>query len=219
MGVGVIEPEIIEYSQKEANDIISTYDKSNSAAFPSTVPDTDPGLLHSPAGIENKVRPIIEGKSGDIHSVKAIIIHGTAGGGGNNVALATWITGNTKGSCCSAHFVIDRDGVIWQTVRLTKYANHFIPNDKANSLGISNRNTIGIELVQGFTCNGGKYPNCIKVIWDTITDKQVAAGKSLVQKLLTTYNLTTSNVYGHGEVGIHRTPDEGLQLITRAGFR
>jgi N-acetyl-anhydromuramyl-L-alanine amidase AmpD len=76
----------------------------------------------------------------------------------------------------SAHFVVDRDGTIYQLQPVTRFARHCI--------GL-NHIAIGIENVG----DGAKYP---------LTDAQVAADAALVRKLAGEHAIT--HLLGHSEV-------------------
>ncbi len=76
----------------------------------------------------------------------------------------------------SAHFLVDRDGTIYQLQPVTRFARHCI--------GL-NHIAIGIENVG----DGAKYP---------LTDAQVAADAALVRKLASEHPIT--HLLGHGEV-------------------
>lgn len=76
----------------------------------------------------------------------------------------------------SAHFIVDRDGTIYQLQPVTRFARHCI--------GL-NHIAIGIENVG----DGVKYP---------LTDAQVAADAALVRKLASEHAIT--HLLGHSEV-------------------
>jgi hypothetical protein len=76
----------------------------------------------------------------------------------------------------SAHFLVDRDGTIYQLQPVTRFARHCI--------GL-NHIAIGIENVG----DGAKYP---------LTDAQVAADAALVRKLAGEHAIT--HLLGHSEV-------------------
>ncbi len=212
----VIESEVVEYTPQQASSIIQSY-RNNTGSFstptpgPTSIQDNSPGLLKNIA--VNQVAPIIE-RNG-LGTVKAIIMHGTAGGGGNASVQATFIE---KRGRSGAHFTIDKDGTIWQLARVTKYTNHFIADGRVP--GISNSNTIGIELVQRYICDDGTYAKCRKGHWENISGQQVSAVKKLLEALVSEFKLDPkgANIYGHGEVGKDRTPDEGLEAIKKSGF-
>lgn len=220
-----VEPEVNNYTPQEATGIITGYTGSSTQPGVTSVPDNSPGVL-SIIGVAwgvprnlvaNHVAPIIE-RSG-LRTVKAIIMHGTAGGGDNNTVLATFIS---KRGASGAHFSIDRNGNIWQLARINKYTNHFIADGRVP--GISNSNTIGIELVQKYICTKGTYQKCQAGHWEALTSAQVSSSRILLNKLVSVFNLQRNTsgswpIYGHGEVGKDRTPDEGLEAIKKAGYR
>ncbi|HUJ63592.1 MAG TPA: peptidoglycan recognition family protein [Kofleriaceae bacterium] len=88
----------------------------------------------------------------------------------------------------SAHFLVDRDGTIYQLQPETRYARHCI--------GL-NHIAIGIENVG----DEAKYP---------LTDAQVAADAALVRELARRYPIT--HLLGHYEVMKFRTNPYFLEL-------
>jgi hypothetical protein len=74
----------------------------------------------------------------------------------------------------SAHYVIDRNGDIYQMVRDSERANHCMG---------ANENSIGIEHVGGET--------------DSLGPAQAKASASLVRWLLAQYDIPRTNVFGH----------------------
>jgi len=117
---------------------------------------------------------------------KAIVLHYTAGGSyasaHNYFAANTPNLGELPGAC--AHFIIDKDGTIYQQAPLNVRTRH--------TIGL-NYCAIGIEFVQ----EGGSGPT-----WATgqilNRRKQIGAGLRLVAWLQAKYGIATENVLGHG---------------------
>ena len=78
------------------------------------------------------------------------------------------------------HFLIDRDGKIYQTAPFNVRTNHILP-----SQGFSNNNAIGVAFVGG---NKG------------MTAEQLAAGEHLVPRLQSQFHIPTNMVVSHGQL-------------------
>lgn len=117
---------------------------------------------------------------------KAIVLHYTAGGlyssAHNTFASNTPNLGELPGVC--AHFIIDKDGTIYQQLALGVRCRH--------TIGL-NYVAVGIEFVQ----EGGSGPT-----WATDQifkrSKQINAGLHLVKWLQWKYKMPTKNILGHG---------------------
>jgi len=88
--------------------------------------------------------------------------------------LAEFQNGDPSGRQVSAHYVIDRNGDIYQMVR---------DSDRANHCRGANQNSIGIEHVG--------LPN------DTLTNLQAKSSATLIAWLLEQYDIPANAVYGH----------------------
>lgn len=88
--------------------------------------------------------------------------------------LAEFEDGDPSGRQVSAHYVIDRNGDIYQMVR---------DSDRANHCRGANQNSIGIEHVGRKT--------------DVLTDQQTRASAALIAWLIEQYHLSAGSVYGH----------------------
>ena len=88
--------------------------------------------------------------------------------------LAEFQNGDPSGRQVSAHYVIDKNGDIYQMVR---------DSDRANHCRGANQNSIGIEHVA--------KPN------EALTDQQAKSSAALIAWLLEQYDVTAANVYGH----------------------
>jgi N-acetylmuramoyl-L-alanine amidase len=116
---------------------------------------------------------------------KVVVLHFTAGG---TYASAYWtFRANTpnKGELpgVSSHFVIDKDGTIYQLVPLTVRARHCI--------GLNHR-SISIEFVQ--EAGAGSHWADQQIL---ARRRQVDAGLRLVRYLMARYGIEKANVIGH----------------------
>ena len=123
---------------------------------------------------------------------KAIVLHHTAGATwqpawwtfADNSAYAS-IPGQPEKPGVSAHFIIDKDGTIYQCVPLYVRARH--------AIGM-NWKSFGIEFVQeGVSGRDGHWMD--QQILNR--DKQVRAGLRLVRYLQLRFGITDRNVIGH----------------------
>ena len=192
------------YTPQEASKIIQSYGDIGKVTGDGVIADSR---------VINKVAPIIERpQNTNRSSIKAIIFHGTAGGTSES-AFATWIT---KGGSSGAHFIIAKDGTIWQTARTTKYTNHFKPDIVGvMPSGTSNSNTIGIEIVQKCIKDCGTNRSLKKAVWEAPTSGQVQSAAYLTFTLMKKYDLPPTSLYPHGEVATNRTYNEGRDIINK----
>jgi hypothetical protein len=132
---------------------------------------------------------------------RAVVLHYTAGGSyssaHNYFASNTPNLGELPGVC--AHFIIDKDGRIYQQLPLGVRCRH--------TIGL-NYVAVGIEFVQ----EGGSGPT-----WATNQifnrTKQIRAGLRLVRWLRFKYEIRMRNVLGHG------TANASPLFIDRQGWR
>lgn len=78
------------------------------------------------------------------------------------------------------HYLIDKDGSIYQTAPFNVRTNHILPN---KDYGLNNNNSLGVAFVGG---DKG------------ITDMQIAAGKQLTGELQSRFNIPANMVVSHG---------------------
>jgi N-acetyl-anhydromuramyl-L-alanine amidase AmpD len=111
--------------------------------------------------------------------IDRVVIHVTDGPATLAVQTATYFANNAVSK--SAHFVVGRDGVVHQMVRI---------GDKANHAGPANNRSVGIEHVVPHA----PHPK-------TITHAQYAASATLVRWLCGRLNLAVNRttVIGHSE--------------------
>ena len=107
------------------------------------------------------------------------------------------------------HYIVDRDGKVYQTAPEDVRTNHIMGNKEH---GLSNENAIGVAFVGGAPAGKNPLP---------MTPEQMAAGKALVDQLKAKYNIDPSKIVGHGELDPSRikglNPDggaEGAEFLT-----
>ncbi len=99
----------------------------------------------------------------------------------------------------SAHYVIDRDGTIYQLVPEDKRAWHAGVSEWGTMTDL-NSHSIGIE----FQCPS---PNTDEL--GTFTDEQIAAGIELCRDIITRYHIPLENVVAHSDIAPGRKKDPG----------
>jgi hypothetical protein len=103
-------------------------------------------------------------------NIDQIVLHCTEG----SLASALAEFQKTDGRQVSAHYVIDRNGDIYQMVSDSDRSNHCMG---------ANQNSIGIEHVGSET--------------DSLTAQQAAASAALIRWLLEQYRIPRTNIFGH----------------------
>jgi hypothetical protein len=112
-------------------------------------------------------------------SIDKIVLHCTEG----SLASALAEFQKTDGRQVSAHYVIDRNGDIYQMVSDSDRSNHCMG---------ANQNSIGIEHVGSET--------------DSLTAPQAAASAALIRWLLEQYHIPRTNIFGHDFAPGYRRP-------------
>jgi N-acetyl-anhydromuramyl-L-alanine amidase AmpD len=162
-----------------------------------------------------KIEPKLE--KGPMAVVNGIVVHQT---GGTSAASALWSYAN---GAAGAHFLIDKDGRIYQTARLTQKTWHVgrlksrcVAEHKCAAAKTwdpsgthtresskswphrypSNDDSIGVELVGDFDERAQKY--------ETVTSEQNGSLKWLVGELITTLRLQATEVFRHPTVSYKR---------------
>jgi len=123
--------------------------------------------------------------------IDAIIIHHT----GADDIQSTFNEFENPYSEVSAHYVIDKDGTIYQIVGDEKRAWHAGPGGIPGNPGDVNNRSIGIEVVNA---GDGKTP---------FTDEQYAALSQLTAYLQQQYQVPDENILGHRDVSSVGKPD------------
>lgn len=157
-----------------------------------------------------------------------LVIHFTAGAS----ALSSIDYWRQLGNGVCAHFVIDRDGTIYQCRPCNRTAGHAGVSEWHGFRNLNNC-AIGIELANG----GDAYPTKFSKLkpttarhknggpmteWETFPPEQLAACEMLSKVLVERYNL--DDVVGHDDIAPARKSDPGpafpmLQLRQACGFQ
>ncbi|MGP5193852.1 LysM peptidoglycan-binding domain-containing protein [Psychrobacter celer] len=132
--------------------------------------------------------------------IRKIILHRTV----NSSAQSTFNSFSRGSKPYGTHFVVDKDGKIYQTANLNKLTIH---------AGNANPYSVGIEVVGMPLDKNGKPtvgpPNGNKVhSWQKLTMKQTQSVACLTKYLLIHYGLTQSNIAVHEDVAA-KTEGEG----------
>jgi hypothetical protein len=110
----------------------------------------------------------------------------------------------TNGQGLGYHYVIDRDGKVYQTAPLDKRMNQVLPDLNKS---YNNNNAIGVAMVAGGT--PGEEP-------PPFSPAQLASGRTLVDGLRGQYNIPTNRIAGHGQIQTDR--EAGNKLNAAGGF-
>lgn len=131
---------------------------------------------------------------GKLNDVQGIVFHHTSDNHGPNQTVQDL---NSQGY--GVQYVISRDGKIYQTLPEGARGAHIL--NATNGTGLNNSNTVGIEVEAKDNAD--------------VTPAQVQAGVNLAHALEDKYGLSSSNVWGHGELNPgHREADEGQAIVS-----
>ena len=116
---------------------------------------------------------------------------------------------NRGGAYYGYHYLVDRDGKVYQTAPDNVRTNHI---QGSAATGLNNENAIGVSFIGGAPAGKNPLP---------MTPEQQAAGVALVNQLKAKYNIDPSKIVSHGELDASRAsglnPDggsEGKDFIT-----
>lgn len=138
---------------------------------------------------------------GRMGSVRGMVVHHTAGGSSVDDTIATFKQRNFP-----AHFVVDRDGQVYQTLPDGARGQH-MRNGEGKGAGRSNDNMEGVEVIARDDSD--------------ITPAQRDAVIGLINSRAAKFGYNPmTDVYGHGEVNPgHKQATEGMTVVSavRAG--
>lgn len=161
-----------------------------------------PAVIHHPSP-HHSARP--KGSDGDIDT---IVLHHTAGTTG--LGDLAWMC-NPK-SELSAHYLVDRDGTIYQLVEDSRRAWH-AGKSELEVRGDVNDFSIGIEIAN---LGDGKDP---------YTEEQYLALEQLVSWLCHEYKVSTRRIVAHKDIALPKgrktdpSPNFDMERIKRAAAR
>lgn len=133
--------------------------------------------------------------SRDGHNPAGIIVHGDAGS--TDEGTLSWLTRKRLNAQASYHYLVGRDGQVYQLVHEGRKAWHAgLSQWPGLSVGNSvNPTTLGVCLANDGT---GDEP---------FRDVQYIVGAKLIEQLMEKYNIPTDLVRGHFEVSPGRKTD------------
>lgn len=111
---------------------------------------------------------------------------------------------NHKAKGAGTHFMIDKDGTIYQCASLYKTTWHVGARKKG--ITITNNTSIGIEVVAWYDDKTHK--------WYEATREQKIALRKIIKILLKHYNLTENDIYEHDKIA-NKTAGEGANLYIK----
>lgn len=118
-----------------------------------------------------------------------------------------------------AHFVVDYDGTVYQTIGINKKGSHMgkAPYQSTINAGWGNSNSIAIETC-GYSLDknenkrvGSKYNNIPHHHWEPVKDQQPKSVACLLKFLLNNFQLTIENVKVHEKL-CRKEPLEGQNV-------
>lgn len=145
--------------------------------------------------------------------VEIVVLHRTAGG----KASGTLTHMSKEGY--GAHFVIDYDGTVYQTIGLDKKGSHMGVKQYPSTIkaGWGNGNSIAIETC-GYSMDkdgnkrvGPKYDKIPHDHWEPVTDSQAKSVACLLKFLLNHFNLKIDDVKVHEKL-CQKEPKEGADV-------
>ena len=148
--------------------------------------------------LKNELAHKIE--QGEINKVKGIVLHRTNGPSASS-AMNWWYQSKSN---VGTHFVIDKDGTIYQTASLLRYTYHH--NNHRPGVTIKNNNSIGIEVA-------AKYIETQR-IWEPATENQLISIRFLIHILLDLYKLSENDIFEHDKIS-YKTGGEGEGLYEK----
>ena len=157
------------------------------------------------ACVQRAPRPLIE--HGVLQQISGIIVHQTGGASGAS-SLSSYTMQNATG----AHFLIDKDGTIYQTASLFRQTWHVgrlhrmemakhVPQRYP-----SNEDSVGIEIVGAVVA--GKGQNLAEQgVYETVNAQQNASLRWLIAELSATFGIPMTEIFRHPVVS-RKNPTE-----------
>lgn len=145
--------------------------------------------------------------------VAIVVLHRTAGGAASGTLT------HMKNEGYGAHFVVDYDGTVFQTIGLNKRGSHIgkAPFQSTINAGWGNSNSIGIETC-GYSLDrdgnkrvGKKYDKIPHHHWEPVTNLQAKSVACLLKFLLNHFSLAIDNVKVHEKL-CSKEPNEGQNV-------
>lgn len=137
----------------------------------------------------------IEGLNWDgrtMDSIEGLAIHHTGGIGTPEGVIDTL---NERGF--GAHYVMDRAGNIYSMAPDNARLSHI--KDAQNNSGLTNDNTIGIEVIASDD--------------QDVTPAQIESAQSFISDMQAKHPGIGDNIFGHGELNKHKMADEGMSIV------
>lgn len=169
------------------------------------------GFIENHLVTKNKIENC--NKNSMTKKVAIVVLHRTAGG----AAIGTLT--HMKNEGYGAHFVIDYNGTVYQTIGLDKRGSHMgkAPFQSTINAGWGNANSIAIETC-GYSLDkdgnkrvGKKYDKIPHHHWEPVTDLQAKSVACLLKFLLNNFNLTIGDVKVHEKL-CNKEPKEGQDV-------
>jgi hypothetical protein len=149
----------------------------------------DPNAKVDAVQLQTKVRSY-----GTMNSIDNLVLHHTGGHGLAATIRTLESARDAEGTQYATHYVVDRDGKIYQIRPDSDILYHI---GKSKRSDVLNQNSLGVEII-------GKDSS-------DFTPEQIVAVKSLSSQLRKKYGIASDRIFGHGEIAA-KMPSEGRDL-------
>ena len=141
------------------------------------------GMIVNPKIASNRITNLEKGSISS--NLEGIILHRTV----SSTSTSTLQSFKNKG--VGTHFLVGKNGVIYQTASLDKRTAHLLTAQLKKG-SPKNFTSIGIEVV-------GNYSETTKT-WEPLTPEQAESVAWLVNSLLKTYDLSREDIFNHEDI-------------------
>lgn len=152
------------------------------------------GMISNPLIVSNRISRVESGPGAPLKL--GVVLHRTVS------SSAKGTLGSFASTGSGTHFLVGKDGTIYQTASLNKGTFHFRPDLQTSQFQLTRANTISIEVVGMPLDANGKVTLIGKkvVTWEPLTEAQVKSVAFLVNSLVSTFGLTNNDIFNHEDI-------------------
>ena len=152
------------------------------------------GMINNPLVVSNRINRVESGPGDPLKL--GVVLHRTVSSNSKSTL------GNFAKTGSGTHFLVGKDGTIYQTASLNKGTFHFRPDLQTAQFQLTRANTISIEVVgMPLDANGKVTLIGSKVVgWEPLTEPQIKSVAFLVNSLISTFGLTNNDIYNHEDI-------------------